>query len=141
MDWIQKTGTLVKKRKIEFNTIKDKISEWLKDLKEVFETILKKELPSSYKEVNYEITLKTNEIKSLSLISIRSEKQYIVKKYLDQMLRKDWIRVSKLLIVTFLFLIFKLETKEKRLVINYRKLNKKTVTDSTSLSLIKDMMN
>ena len=56
------------------------------------------------------------------------------------MLKKNWIRVSKLLIVVFLFLVFKLETKEKRFVIDYRELNEEIVTDSTSLSLIEDMM-
>ena len=79
----------MRKKKIEFNIIKNKIFEWLKDLKEMFETILKKELLFSRKEVNYEITLKTNKIKSSSLIFIRLKKQYIVKKYLDEMLRKN----------------------------------------------------
>ena len=41
----------------------------------------------------------------------------------------------------FLFLVSKLETDKKRLVIDYRKLNKEIVTDSTLLSLIRDMMN
>ena len=41
----------------------------------------------------------------------------------------------------FLFLIFKSESKEKRSVIDYKKLNEKIVTDSTSLLLIKDIMN
>ena len=41
----------------------------------------------------------------------------------------------------FLFLVFKSETNKKRPVIDYRKLNKEIVTNSTSLSLIEDMMN
>ena len=40
-----------------------------------------------------------------------------------------------------LFLVFKFETDKKQSIIDYRKLNKETVTDSTSLSLIRDMMN
>ena len=56
------------------------------------------------------------------------------------MTKKEWIRISKLLMTAFLFLIFKFETNEKRLVIDYRKLNKETVTDSTSLLLIGDMI-
>ena len=55
-------------------------------------------------------------------------------------MKKNWIRVSKSLIIASLFLIFKLETKEKRSVIDYRKLNEKIVTDSTSLLLIGDMI-
>ena len=64
----------MKKKKIEFNTMKSEILEWLKNLKEMFETILKKELSFNYEKVDYEITLKTNEIKSSSLILIRSKK-------------------------------------------------------------------
>ena len=141
MNWIQKTGTLMGKGRIEFNIMENKIPEWLRDLKEVFETIPEGELLLNREGVNYEITLKTNEIKPSSLIPTRPEKQHIVKRYLNEMLRKDWIRVSKSLIVASLFLVSKSGTKEKRPVIDYRKLNEETVTDSTSLLLIEDMMN
>ena len=57
------------------------------------------------------------------------------------MTKKEWIRVNKSLIVTSLFLVFKSETDKKRSVIDYRKLNKETVTDSTLLLLIKNIMN
>ena len=107
----------------------------------MFETISKGELLLNHERVDYEITLKTNEIKSSLLISIRSEEQHIVKKYLNEMIRKNWIRISKSPITTSLFLISKSGTEEKRFVINYRKLNKETVTDSMSLSLIRDIMN
>ena len=40
-----------------------------------------------------------------------------------------------------LFLVSKSGTQKKQSVIDYRKLNKETVTDSTSLSLIGDMIN
>ena len=40
-----------------------------------------------------------------------------------------------------LFLVPKSETDKKRPVIDYRKLNKETVTDSTLLLLIGDIMN
>ena len=43
--------------------------------------------------------------------------------------------------ITFLFLVSKLEIDKKRPVIDYRKLNKEIVFDSTSLSLIENMMN
>ena len=55
----------------------------------MFKTILKEELLLNRKEVDYEIILKTNEIKLLSLIFIRLKKQYIVKKYLKKILRKN----------------------------------------------------
>ena len=43
--------------------------------------------------------------------------------------------------ITFLFLILKLEIDKKRLIIDYRKLNKEIVTDSTSFLLIEDIIN
>ena len=51
--------------------MENEISEWLKDLKEVFETISEEKLSSYRKEIDHEITLKTDRIKSSSLISIR----------------------------------------------------------------------
>ena len=41
----------------------------------------------------------------------------------------------------FLFLIFKSKINNKRSIIDYRKLNKETVTDSILLLLIKDIIN
>ena len=140
MNWIQKTKVIVIKEEMKFNVLKNEILEWLKDLKEVFRTISKEELSFHRYEMDYEITLRIKKIKSLLLISIRSKKQESVKEYLNEMTRKEWIKISKSLIIVFLFLIFKLETDKKRPVIDYRKLNKEIVTDSTSLSLIRDMI-
>ena len=58
---------------MNLNVIKSKIFKWLKELKKVFETILERELSFSYKEVNYEIILKIEEIKSSSLILTKPE--------------------------------------------------------------------
>ena len=69
--------------------MKNEISKWLKDLKEIFETILKGELLFNREGVNYEINLKTEEIKPLLLILTRLEEQQIVKKYLDEMMKKE----------------------------------------------------
>ena len=74
MDWIQKTGVTVTKKGMKFNVLKNEILEWLKDLKKVFKTILKRELSSRRHEVNHEITLKIEKIKLLLLISIRLKK-------------------------------------------------------------------
>ena len=43
--------------------------------------------------------------------------------------------------IAFLFLVLKSRTDKKRFVIDYRKLNEETVTDSILLLLIKDIMN
>ena len=126
---------------MKFNVLDNEIPEWLKDLKEVFGEISERELLSYRNEVNYEITLKIKKIKPLLLILIRLEKQEIIKKYLNEMIKKEWIRISKSSMIVFLFLIFKSETDKKRSVIDYRKLNKEIVIDSTLLLLIKNMMN
>ena len=126
---------------MKFNVIKNEILEWLKNLKEIFETISKEKLSLSYEKVDHKITLKTKKIKSSSLILTRSEEQQIVKKYLNEMTKKKWIRISKSLMTVSLFLIFKFESKEKRSVIDYRKLNEKIVTDSTLLLLMRNIMN
>ena len=68
--------------------IENKISDWLENLKEVFKTILKRELLFSREKVNYKITLKTEEIKSLLLILIRLKEQQTIKKYLNEIMRK-----------------------------------------------------
>ena len=57
--------------------MENEILEWLKDLKEIFETILKEKLLFICKRVDYEIKLKIKEIKSSLLIFIRLEKQNI----------------------------------------------------------------
>ena len=59
---------------MNLNVIENEILKWLKDLKEVFETILERKLLFSRREVNYKINLKTKEIKLLLLILTRSEK-------------------------------------------------------------------
>ena len=128
------------KRKMKFYVLENKILEWLKDLKEVFETISEEELPSSRIEIDHEIILKIETIKPSSFILTRSEEE-IVKKYLNEMIKKKWIRVNKSLMTTYLFLILKSETDQKRPVIDYRKLNEEIVTDSTPLLLIRDIMN
>ena len=55
----------------------------------MFETILEKKLSFNYEKIDYEITLKTNEIKLSSLILIKSKKQYIIKRYLNEIIRKN----------------------------------------------------
>ena len=78
---------------MKFNVLKNEISKWLKNLKRVFETISKRKLLSYYERIDYEITLKTEKIKSLSLISIRLEEQEIVKEYLNIMIRKNELKL------------------------------------------------
>ena len=89
MNQIQKTGTTVIRKGIRFNVLENEIPEQLKDLKKVFKEISERELLSHRDGVDYEITIKTEKIKSLLLISTRSEKQKIIKEYLDEMTKKE----------------------------------------------------
>ena len=59
---------------MKFNIMENEILEWLKDLKEVFKTISKRELLLYRKGIDHEIILKTDKIKSSSLILTRFEK-------------------------------------------------------------------
>ena len=80
--------------------------------------ILKRKLLPNYKKIDYKIILKIKKI-----------------------IRKKWIRFNKLLIITFLFLISKSKTDKKKLIIDYKKLNEETITDSTLLLLIRNIIN
>ena len=62
------------RNKIEFNILENEILERLKDLKEVFKDISKRELLFHCYEMNYEIILKIEKIKSSLLIFIRLKK-------------------------------------------------------------------
>ena len=110
-------------------------------MKKVFGEILERELLPYREGVDHEIIIKTEKIKSSLLIFTRSEEQEIVKEYLDEMTKKEWIKISKLFMVASLFLVSKFGTDKKRPVIDYRKLNKEIVTDFIFLLLIEDMMN
>ena len=56
------------------------------------------------------------------------------------MMKKKWIKINKSSMTASLFLVLKSGTEKKRPVIDYRKLNKEIVIDSTSLSLIGDII-
>ena len=89
--------------------------------------------------MDHVIILKEPEPKSLFLIFTKSKEQQFIKDYLSNLLRKEWIQLSKSSYEVSLFLILKKEGL--RLVFDYRKLNEITVTDSTLLFLIDDIMN
>ena len=59
---------------MNLNVMENEVSKWLKNLKEIFGTIFERELLFSYEEVNYEIILRIEKIKSLLLIFTKLEK-------------------------------------------------------------------
>ena len=68
------------------------------------------------------------------VISLRPDNQAFVKDYLDTMLRKGYIQISKSSMGAPLFLVHKKDGKQP--VVNYQKLNNVTKKDSTPLPRI-----
>ena len=113
------------------------LPDWLKDYEQVFQS-RETGLPPRREGVDHAIVLKEPEPKPSPLIPTKPEEQQFIKDYLDDLLHKGWIRPSKSPCGASLFLVPK--KGGLRPVIDYRKLNEITVTDSTPLPLIDDTM-
>ena len=111
-----------------------KVPPWLEDMKEVFEDPLEEELPKRKGEFNHEINLTVDSLPKSPVIPLRPDNQAFVKDYLDTMLRKGYIRISKSSMGAPLFLVPKKDGKQP--VVNYRKLNNVTEKDFTLLPRI-----
>ena len=135
-DWMEKSKV---RMTCELSGLKtNPIPGWMKEVEEICQEQEKRELPESRGEFDHVIELTQETISSSSLILTRSEEQEIIKTYLDDMLKKGWIRPSKSLMRAALFLVPK--KGGRRPVIDYRKLNSVIITDSTLLSLIQDTL-
>ena len=115
-----------------------KLSKWLKGHEQTFQSE-RTRLSLRREEIDHVINLKELELKSSFLISTKLEKQQFIKDYLDDLLYKKWIRLSKFSCKVSLFLVPK--KRGLRPVIDYRKLNEITIINSTLLSLIDDIIN
>ena len=111
-----------------------RVPAWLKDMKEVFEDQPEEELPKRKGEFNHEINLTVDFLPKTPVIPLRPNNQAFVKDYLDTMLKKRYIRISKSSMGAPLFLVPKKDGK--RPVVNYRKLNDVIEKDSTPLPRI-----
>ena len=80
-------------------------------MKEVFEDPPEGELPKKKGEFDYEINLTVNSFPKMPVISLRPDNQAFVKDYLDTMLRKGYIRISKSSMRAPLFLVPKKDGK------------------------------
>ena len=89
----------------------------VEDMKEVFEDPPEGELPKRKGEFNHEINLTVDSLPKMPVILLRPENQAFVKDYLDTMLRKGYIQISKSSMGAPLFLIPKKDGK--RPVVNY----------------------
>ena len=98
-----------------------KVSAWLEEMKEVFEDPLEEKPLKRKGEFDRKINLTVDSLPKTLVILLRPDNQAFVKDYLDTMLRKKYIRISKSSMRAPLFLVPKKDGK--RPVVNYRKLN------------------
>ena len=96
-------------------------------MKEVFKNPLEGELPKKKGEFDHEINLTVNSLPKTPGIPLRPDNQAFVKNYLDTMLRKAYIQISKLSMGAPLFLVPKKDGKQP--VVDYQKLNNVTEKD------------
>ena len=141
-DWLQKNKPIID---WERNTVRPhsmktaKVPAWLEDMKEVFEDPPEGELPKKKGEFDHKINLTVDSLLKTPVIPLRPDNQVFVKDYLDTMLRKGYIPISKSSMGAPLFLVPKKDGK--RPVVNYQKLNDVTEKDSTLLPRIDDTLN
>ena len=140
-DWLQKNKPTIdwERKTIQLHSIKTaKIPTWLEDMKKAFEDSSEGELPKKKGEFDHEINLTVNSLPKTPVIPLKPDNQAFVKDYLNTMLRKKCIRISKSSMGALLFLVPKKDSK--RPVVDYQKLNDVTEKDSTPLPRIDDTL-
>ena len=80
-------------------------------MKEVFEDPPEEELSKKKKEFDHEINLTVDSLPKRPVMPLRPDNQAFVKDYLDTMLRKGYIRISKSSMGAPLFLVPKKDGK------------------------------
>ena len=141
-DWLQKNKPIIdwERNTIRLHSIETvKVPAWLEDMKEVFKDPPEGELPKRKGKFNHKINLTVNSLPKTPIIPLRSDNQAFVKDYLDTMLRKRYIRISKSSIRAPLFLVPKKDGKQP--VVDYWKLNDVTEKNSTPLPRIDNTLN
>ena len=136
-DWLQKNKPIIdwKRNTIRLHSMETvKVPAWLKDMKKVFEDSPEGELPKRKREFNHEINLTVDSLPKTQIIPLRPDNQAFVKNYLDTMLRKRYIQISKSSMGALLFLFPKKDGKQP--VVDYQKLNDVTEKDSIPLPRI-----
>ena len=118
-DWLQKNKPTIdwERNTIRLHSIGTTIvPAWLEDMK-VFENPPERELPKKKGKFDHEINLTVNSLPKTPVIPLRPNDQAFVKNYLDTMLRKKYIMISKSSMGAPLFLVFKKDGKQP--VVNY----------------------
>ena len=119
-DWLQKNKPTIdwEKNTIQLHSMETaKVPAWQGDMKEVFEDPPEEELPKKKGKFDHEINLTVNTLPKTPVIPLRPDNQAFVKDYLDTMLRKRYIRISKSSMGAPLFLVLKKDCK--RPVVDY----------------------
>lgn len=140
-DWLRILESMInwKKKILEINTIEEEeISMWLQDLSHVFDKFSEEEILLKRSGMDHVIELMQERISLSSLIPEKSQNYVIIREYLNEIFRREWIKISNFTMRMSMFLILK--SGEKRFVIDYRKLNKITQKDSIILFLIRDIL-
>ena len=136
-DWLQKNKLTIdwERNTIRLHSMKTaKVPAWLEDMKEVFEDPPEGELSKRKGEFNHKINLTVDFLPKTLVIPLKPDNQAFVKDYLDTMLRKGYIWISKSSMGAPLFLVPKKDGKQP--VVNYWKLNNITEKNSTPLPRI-----
>ena len=136
-DWLQKNKPTIdwKRNTIPLHSMETaKVPAWLENMKKVFEDPPEGELPKKKGDFDHEINLTVNSLPKTPVIPLRPDNQAFVKDYLDIMLRKGYIWISKSSMEAPLFLVSKKDGKQP--VVDYQKLNDVTEKDSTPLPRI-----
>ena len=107
-------------------------------MKDVFEDPPEGELPKKKGDFDHEINLTVDSFPRTPVIPLRPDNQAFVKDYLDTMLWKGYIRISKSSMGAPLLLVPKKDGKQP--VVDYQKLNNVTEKNSTPLPRIDDTL-
>ena len=113
--WVQKNKPTIdwERNTIGLHSIETtKVPIWLEDMKEVFEDPPEGELQMRKGEFDHKINLTVDSLSRTPVIPLRPDDQAFVKDYLDTMLRKGYIRISKSSMGAPLFLVLKKEGKQ-----------------------------
>ena len=113
-DWLQKNKPIIdwEKNTIWLHNMETaKVPAWLEDMKEVLKDPPEGELPKRKRKFDHEINLTVNSFPKTPIILLRPDDQAFVKDYLDTMLKKGYIRISKSSMRAPLFLVPKKDSK------------------------------
>ena len=136
-DWLQKNKPTIdwEKNTIRLHSMETaKVPAWLEDMKKVFKDPPEGELTKRKREFDHEINLTVNSLLKTPVIPLKLDNQAFFKDYLDTMLRKKYIRISKSSMGAPLYLVPKKDGNQP--VVDYWKLNDITEKDSTPLPRI-----